>query len=169
MSVTDRAAVVAALEANLRHIERLVGHVDPSTAATRPTPPEWSALEVVEHLVVVERAVHKSVTGAVGTPASDRRTRDKDPIVAGLATLPDRIAAPELVHPTGRFTSLAEAVRMFRERRTTTLDLARSLDVDWDAHHAPHPIIGMLDVGQWFLLAATHGERHALQIERQSH
>lgn len=168
MSVTDRAAVVAALEANLRHIERLVGHVDPTTAAARPTPEEWSALEIVEHLVVVERAVHKSVTGAVGVPASERRTRDKDPIIAGLATLPDRIPAPDIVHPTGRFSSLAEAVRIFRERRTTTLDLARSLDVAWDAHHAPHPIIGVLDVGQWFLLAATHGERHALQIERQT-
>ena len=167
MSATDRAAVVAALEANLRHIERIVAQIDPVAAQTRPTPGEWSALEIVEHLAVVERAVHKSVTGAVGVPPSERRTRDKDPIIAGLATLPDRIVAPAIVHPTGRFTSLAEALRIFRERRTTTLDLARTLDVAWDAHHAPHPIIGTIDVGQWFLLAATHGERHAVQIERR--
>jgi DinB superfamily len=169
MSVTDRAAVVAALEANLRHIERIVGHLDPVASATRPAPEEWSALEIVEHLVVVERAVHKSVAAAAGVPPAERRTREKDPIVAGLANYPDQIAAPEMVHPTGRFTSLTEALRLFRERRTTTLDLARSLDIAWDAHYAPHPILGTLDVGQWFLLAATHGERHALQIERRAH
>ncbi len=167
MSVTDRSAVVAALEANLRHIERLVGHVDPAAATVRPDPAGWSVLEIVEHLTVVERAVHKSVARATGAPAAELRTREKDPVVAALATLPQRIEAPEIVHPTGRFPSLAEALRVFRERRTATLDLARSLDVPWDAHHAPHPILGDLDVGQWFLMAATHGERHALQIERR--
>lgn len=167
MSVIDRAMVVAALEANLRHIERILAQIDPVAALTRPTPDAWSVKEILEHLAVVERAVHKSVTGAVGVPPSEQRTRDKDPIIIGLATLPDRIAAPDIVLPTGRFASLAEALRMFRERRTTTLDLARSLDVAWDAHHAPHPILGLIDIGQWFLLAATHGERHALQIERR--
>ena len=167
MSVTERAAVVAALEANLRHIERLAAHIDPAAATSRPDPQVWSVLEIVEHLVIVERAVHKSITGAAGTAPSELRTREKDPAVAGLASFSDRISAPEMIHPTGRFASLADAIRVFRERRTTTLDLARSLDIAWDAHHAPHPFLGRLDVGQWFLMAATHGERHAAQIERR--
>lgn len=167
MSLTDRPAVVASLEANLRHIEKLVAHVDPEIAKHRPSPEEWSVLEIMEHLAVVERGVHKAVSAAAGADATELRTRRLDPIVAGLATNPRKISSPEMAHPTGRFENVAEALRVFRERRNITLDLARALDVDWDAHHFPHPVFGDFDVGQWFLMAATHGERHALQIERR--
>ncbi|MEP6589852.1 MAG: DinB family protein [Gemmatimonadota bacterium] len=167
MSATDRSSVVAALEANLRHLERLIAHVDPATATTKPAAEAWSVVEVIEHLAVVERGVHKAVAAAAGAPASELRTREKDARIAGAATFPGALTAPEPVTPTGRFASLEEASRFLRERRTATLDLARSLDVPWDAHHAPHPIFGMIDVGQWFLFAATHGERHAAQLERR--
>lgn len=166
MSLIDRPAVVAALEANLRHIEKVVAHLDPETAGRRATPDSWSALDIMEHLAVVERGVHKAVAAAAGLEASELRTRRLDPIVAGLATNPRKIRSPELVAPTGRFSSLGEALRVFRERRNITLDLARSLDVDWEAHHFAHPVFGDFDVGQWFLMAATHGERHALQLEQ---
>lgn len=167
MSLTDRPAVVAALEANLRHIERVIAHVDPEHAAVRPAAEQWSALEIVEHLAVVERGVHRAISAAAGSDATELRTRQLDPIVASLGNNPRKISAPEFVNPTGRFTSLPEALRIFRERRSITLDLARSLDVDWDAHHFKHPVFGDFDIGQWFLMAATHGERHALQLEQR--
>ncbi|MES2124339.1 MAG: DinB family protein [Gemmatimonadota bacterium] len=167
MSVTERGAVVAALEANLRHIERVVAHLDPATAMTRPSPDTWSPLEIMEHLAVVERGVHRAIAAAAGLPPGDARSREKDAMIASAGVVTRPLNAPEQVHPKGRFASLDEALRFFRERRTATLDLARSLDVVWDAHHAPHPLMGNLDVGQWFLLAATHGERHAAQLERR--
>lgn len=167
MSVTERSAVVAALEANLRHIERVVAHLDPATATTRPAPDRWSPLEVMEHLAVVERGVHKAIAAAAGLPPTEIRSREKDAMIASAGIVTRHLNAPEQVIPKGRFATLDEALRFFRERRTATLDLARSLDVAWDAHHATHPLLGHLDVGQWFLLAATHGERHAAQLERR--
>lgn len=56
MDPLDRTAVVAALEANLRHLERVVARVDEQRATQRPAPDRWSPLETLEHLVVVERA-----------------------------------------------------------------------------------------------------------------
>jgi hypothetical protein len=88
-----------------------------------------------------------------------------DAVIAGAGTVTRPLTAPEMVAPKGRFETLAEALQVFRERRTSTMDLARSLDVAFDAHHAPHPILGPLDIGQWLLLAATHGERHAAQMK----
>lgn len=168
MPVTERDAVVAALEANLRHVERIVAHADPAKAATRRDPARWSALEVLEHLAVIEKGVQKVIAGAAGTPPSELRTRAKDQIVAGAAEPVSKLVAPEMVAPNGRYATLAEALQAFRERRTITIDLARSLDVAWDAHHAPHPYFGPLDIGQWLLLAATHGERHAKQFAAES-
>ncbi len=165
MDPMDRTAIVAALEANLRHLERVAARLDDAKAMTRPAPERWSPMEALEHLVVVERGVHKAVTAASGLPATDLRTRPMDAVIAGAGTVTRALTAPELVAPTGRFQSVHEALVLFRERRTTTINLARTLDVPWDAHHAPHPILGPLDIGQWLLLAATHVERHLPQID----
>lgn len=164
MDPLDRDSVVAALEANLRHIERIVAQLNDDAAAVRSSADRWSPLETLEHLTIVERGVHKAITSASGSGPSELRTRKHDALIVGLATFPRKVTAPEMVVPSGRFGSVGETLQVFRERRTITLDLARSLDVAWDAHHSPHPLFGPLDIGQWLLLAATHGERHALQM-----
>ncbi len=164
MDPMEREAVVAALEANLRHIERIVARTDEIAAIARSAPGRWSPLETLEHLAVVERGVHKAITQAAGSGPTELRTRQHDALIIGLATFPRKVKAPEPVTPSGRFGPIGETLQVFRERRTITLDLARALDVAWDSHHSPHPIFGPLDIGQWLLLAATHGERHALQM-----
>lgn len=158
----DQAAVIAALEANLDQIERLVVRMTPEALSRRPTPDSWSPIEVVEHLAVVERGVHRQVTHAAAETPSDMRTEGKDALVDGTATVIVKLKAPEMVVPSNRFGE--KAFTIFRDRRISTINLARSLDIDWRAHHAEHPLLGQLDVGQWFLLAARHGERHAHQI-----
>jgi hypothetical protein len=162
MPPLDQTAVIAALEANLDQIERLVTRMPPEVLTRRPAADRWSPLEVIEHLAVVERAVHRQVTSAAAVPASELRTERMDAFIEGAGTVVKPIAAPEMVHPTNRFGD--KAFEIFRDRRISTINLAKTLDVDWRAHHADHPIFGTLDVGQWFLLAARHGERHAHQI-----
>lgn len=165
MDPMDREAIVSALDANLRHIERIINQLDDSSAKLRPAPERWSPLEHLEHLVVVERGVHRAVTAACGVEPSEHRTRTMDAVIAGAGTVTRPLTAPEMVEPKGRFETMVEALQLFRERRISTMDLARSLDVAFDAHHAPHPLLGPLDIGQWLLLAATHGERHAAQMK----
>jgi DinB superfamily len=162
MPPLDHAAVIAALEANLYQIERLAIRMSPEALTLRPAPDAWSPLEVIEHLAVVERGVHRQVTNAAALPPSEVRTEEKDAFVDGAATVVTRLKAPEVVVPSSRFGN--KAFTIFRDRRVSTINLALSLDVDWRAHHAEHPLLGLLDVGQWFLLAARHGERHARQI-----
>jgi hypothetical protein len=162
MPPLDHAAVIAALEANLDQIERMVVRLPPEALTLRPAPDAWSPLEVIEHLAVVERGVHRQVANAAAVPPSNVRTEEKDALVDGAATVITKLKAPEMVVPNRRFGE--NTFNIFRDRRVSTINLARSLDVDWRAHHAEHPLFGLLDVGQWFLLAARHGERHARQI-----
>jgi hypothetical protein len=162
MPPLDQAAVIAALEANLDQLERLVGRISADALTRRPEPTRWSPLEVIEHLAVVERGVHRAITTAAAVPPSDVRTEAKDRLIDGAGTVVKRLEAPSFVQPTSRFGE--KAFEVFRDRRISTVNLARTLDVDWRAHHAEHPLLGTLDVGQWFLLAARHGERHAHQL-----
>jgi len=163
MPPLDQAAVIAALEANLDRIERLVARMTPEALTRRSTPDAWSPLEIIEHLAVTERGMHRQITYAAAQPPSEERTEEKDAIVDGAATVVRKLKAPEMVVPSNRFGE--KAFTIFRDRRISTINLARTLDIDWRAHHAEHPLLGRLDVGQWFLLAARHGERHAHQIE----
>lgn len=158
----DRDAVIAELEANLDHLERVVSHMSAERMSRRPAPDRWSPLEVLEHLTVVERGVHRQVTSAAALPPSDLRTEEKDRFIEGASEVQRKISAPDFVHPTSRFGE--KTLEIFRDRRTSTINLARTLDLDWRAHHAEHPLFGTLDIGQWFLLAARHGERHIKQM-----
>ena len=83
----DREAIVSALEANLRHIERIVSQLDDARAKTRPAPDRWSPLEHLEHLVVVERGVHKSVAAACGVDPSEQRTRKMAAVIAAICEI----------------------------------------------------------------------------------
>jgi hypothetical protein len=162
MPPLDHAAVISALEANLDQLERLITRMTPEALSLRPGPDRWSPIEILEHLAVVERGVHRQVTAAAAVPATDLRTEEKDALIDGAGTVVTPWRAPEFVVPTSRFGD--QCLEIFRNRRISTINLASTLDVDWRAHHAEHPLLGTLDVGQWFLLAARHGERHARQI-----
>lgn len=159
----DRAALVAGLEENLLRVVRAARAVpDP----TRRPDGGWSALDVVEHLVLTERGVQRLIARAAGEEPSEVRTAEQAAIVEAVAAHPKKLQAPEFIAPTGRFASLDEALRLFREARGSSVDLARALDVDFEAHHAPHPFFGVLDLAQWLRFLATHGERHAAQLDR---
>jgi hypothetical protein len=159
----DRDAVIRALEANLATLEALVAAL-PDEGATGRADGGWTPRDIVEHLVAVEGSVHRVIRKALTLPPSERRTRERDAMIAGLATLPRKVQAPEIVAPSGRFASAAEAMVALREARAHTIHLARTVPAPWDAQHLPHPFFGELDIGQWLLMAATHGDRHARQI-----
>jgi hypothetical protein len=159
----DRAALVAGLEENLVRVTRAARAVpDP----TRRPSGGWSVLEVVEHLVMSERGIQRLIARAAAEPPAELRTAEQADVVESVATFPGKLQAPDVIAPTGRFDTLDEALRAFREARGSTVDLAQALDVDFEAHHAPHRFFGVLDLAQWFRFLATHGDRHAAQIER---
>lgn len=159
----DRAALVAGLEANLKRVDRAARAVPDPTH--RPDG-GWSALEVVEHLVLSERGIQRLIARAAAEAPAERRTPEQAAVVESVATFPRKLQAPEFIAPTGRFATLEEALRALRDARGSSVDLAQALDVDFEAHHAPHPFLGVFDLAQWFRFLATHGDRHAAQIER---
>lgn len=164
MDPLDRDAVILALTDNLaelgRRLEALpTGVPEPAVTANR-----WTPCQVMEHLVTVEEGVQRLLDSLQAAPPSGKNSRDKDPVVIGLATLPQRIVTPAPFEPCGRFASATDGLAALRTLRERTIDYARTIPAPWDSRHWPHPILGDLDIGQWLLLVATHGDRHARQI-----
>jgi hypothetical protein len=138
----------------------------PSTQWTRkPRAEQWSAAEVVAHLVVVERAIVGSadrVTQKAPRPVpfvkrvhlplwlvSERVIRLKSPIPLD----------PALV---GSKEEMLAELRAARERALAFLE--ETSDRDLNSYRWPHPFLGSLNVYEWFEMIAAHELRHTKQM-----
>lgn len=131
----------------------------------KPKADEWSAAELVAHLVMVERAIIGSadrVTQKIPKPipflkrfhfpmwlVESRIVRRKSPI----ALDPSLISTKE---------EMLGALRAARERTLAFLDETSKRDLS--AYCWPHPFLGMLNGYEWFEMIASHEIRHTKQM-----
>lgn len=135
----------------------------------KPAPESWSIAEVAEHIALSEETIFGLVTQRImkspAAPEKKEEARDKDQIV--LKAIPDRsrkAQAPEMLKPTGRWTTQADLVKDFGASRDRTIAYVNETSDDLRSHFLPHPILKTLDAYQWLLLIAAHSERHTFQI-----
>ena len=133
--------------------------------AQQPGPEQWSAAQVVGHLVVVERAIiGKADSVAQRTPlriprlkrmhlplwlVQARVIRRKSPL-----PLDDGLIAE-------KETMLGE-LRGARER--TFAFLSETQGRNLDTYYWRHPFLGMLNTYEWMEMIAAHQLRHAKQV-----
>ena len=136
----------------------------------KPAPDRWSVAEVAEHITVAESMIMGLIQKQIMTSASDPTKRaevkGKDQMI--LEKMPDRshkAQAPEILRPTGRFTSEADLVKAFEDSRTANMEYIRTTNDDLRDHFYRHPVFGTLDGYQWLLLLSSHSARHTEQIE----
>ena len=129
-------------------------------------PEEWSAAEIVAHLIMVERAV---VGGA------DRITqkipkeipflkRFHLPLWLVEARLIRRKSPLPLDHGLmGNKEEMLAELRGARERTLSFLEETRNRDLS--IYRWAHAFLGMLNVYEWFEMVASHELRHSKQIK----
>lgn len=129
----------------------------------------WSVAQVLEHLVITERAVTTLLSDLV--PDLVRRSEDEgfDPAAfAEHVDMPhflDRSRKIRGAQPPGRMDAAEawEALATSRAELIARLETARGLRLE-DASHA-HPVTGRpLDAYQWVAFLGLHEARHAAQI-----
>jgi len=72
--------------------------------------------------------------------------------------------APEAVRPTGRFSTIAEALTAFQAARDQSVQMARERGTELYLVGAEHPRFGPLNGIEVLYLMAGHARRHAAQI-----
>jgi DinB superfamily len=132
----------------------------------KPSPEEWSAAEVVAHLVMVERAI---VGGA------DRVTQKQPRYIPYLKRLhlplmlvESRIIRRKSPIPLDNtlFGSKEEMLAELRGVRERTLAfLAETAKRDLSEYRWKHVFLGMLNVYEWFEMIAAHEMRHTKQMK----
>jgi hypothetical protein len=132
-------------------------------AAVCPDAACWSILQITEHLGMTERGMLGRIK--VAEPISTDPNFALDEKITHIGR--DRSGkrnAPERVHPTGKFTSVNDALGHFRQARQETIDFVEKNTDNLRRKKVTHPL-GEMDGHQLFLLMAAHAERHDQQVE----
>ena len=150
------ATFIAALEANAPIIASLVRAIPPEHARQRPTPADWSVLEVINHLADEEREdFGLRLDTALHRPGTRVQSNDS-------ADWPAARAYNE--------RDLAESLARFLAERQRSLAWLRALtDPDW-SNSIPRFSGGVLRAGDLLAAWAAHDVLHLRQlVELQYH
>jgi len=145
---------------------RAADAIPPGKWSRKPRAEEWSAAELVAHLIMVERAVvggadriiqktpkHIPFGGRFHLPlwlVESRLIRRKTPI-----PLDHGLLRPK--------EEMLGELRAARERTLSFLEETQRRELS--AYRWKHAFLGMLNVYQWFEMIASHELRHTKQIK----
>jgi hypothetical protein len=168
LSRGERDRALSALHGTRKLFLDLVASASEAQWRFKPAPEVWSLAEVAEHIVLSESslaAFAQKVLASPADPKAKEKTAGQDRRV--LEEVPKRetkAQAPEFLQPRGTYPS-REAVRAaFKQARDRNIAFVRETDAPLRQHVADHPALGPLDAYQWYLLIASHSERHVNQM-----
>src|SRR5579863_4962504 len=112
MTDSERAFVSQHLHSAREALFAAIAGLSESQACFRAGGEDWSIAECVEHIAVTEDVLYGLVANGVAKPDGASLDPSKDHrLAAAIVDRSRKVAAPEIVRPTGRFRSLAEAVQ----------------------------------------------------------
>jgi len=142
-----------------------VSGVTEELAARAPAPGKWSVLECVEHVAVSEDYLFSQIMAASTVEAPLINLEREARIVFVARDRSKKIQSPDAGRPSGRFSTLAAAVRHFQTARERTLLFVQSCTEDLRCKITSHPMISKVNCYEVLLMIAAHPFRHAEQIE----
>ena len=142
--------------------------MNPAALVAKPFAGKWSMLEIVEHLVLAERAVLKGLPDVSGLAESERGLRHRVRYLLVMAVLSSsiRVEAPSsAMFPRGGRT-LADLRGLWNENQDWLRSCADVLGPEGVRRTVfEHPIAGPLSVEQAVRMGQVHVEKHLRQIK----
>ena len=156
-------SLISILEAGRRDFLESTRDISPGQACGKPTPKSWSVLECIEHVVVVEDRFLGWISN--GTAVTPERNDEKEMrLFTMVRNRMTKREAPEVVHPQGRFLTLAAALAEFEAVRDRSVQMVQERGDSLYAIGTTHPRFGNMNGAELIHLIDAHARRHAEQI-----
>jgi hypothetical protein len=160
--LSEKEALRARLEDSREKWLAAVQGIGEQDALFSPGEGQWNILQVAEHVATAERQM-LTMWKKLSAPGTAPREKD-GMIVSAQGDRNKKNPAPERSVPTGRFQSLKDAVAAFVENREATMAALNEVE-DFRGKVVEHPLAGVCDGYQLFLIMALHPVRHVFQVE----
>jgi hypothetical protein len=164
--------VEAYLKETRQNLLAQIKGLTPEQFKFKPGPDRWSIAEVCEHIVTSEGMLRGMVEGMLKAPANpEKRAEIKmnfDMIKGGVTNReePNRRKTMDALVPSGKFATVADAVKAIKEMRHATDEFVEHTSAtDMENHVGPVGPLGMLDCYGGVMFIAAHSARHTKQIE----
>jgi len=140
--------------------------VSEDLACRAPAPGRWSVVECAEHVVVSEEYLFSQIMASRSSEAPLVNKQREAMIVIVGRDRSRKIQAPDVGKPTGRFSTLAEAIECFQAVRSQTIAFVENCNDDLRCRITSHPLVETpVNSYEILLMIAAHPYRHAKQIE----
>jgi hypothetical protein len=165
MNETERATILRLLSESSAALEGAVSGVSADDAARRPPDGGWSVAEIVEHVAIGEEQMFFALTERF-RPIPAALPDEQKEMKLQNATLDrnQKMISPEPTRPSGRFSSLAEALAHFRACRARTIHYVEQGRDNLRNRSVKHPLAGIVTGYEYLLILSNHPARHAAQI-----
>ena len=165
MTAQETSDILQALHDSRAEFHAAAEGVSEEQAKAKPAPGRWSVLDCVEHIVLAESRFLSWLENPKDLPLPPVDHAKEAKLLVGVASRETRVNAPDPVRPTGRFATLAEALRKFDDARARSIGFAEKQGVGLYSLAAQHAFFGPVNGAEVICLMAAHARRHAAQIQ----
>lgn len=130
----------------------------------KPAEDEWSPMEVLEHLYLMEIYIAKNLSKQLAKEESEKAV--KKPIQLTVNRMV-KVDAPAPVVPSGEYRTLEDIKARLEESRIFLDSVYDGTTVEvLESKSMPHPVFGKVPLIQWFPFIGLHEKRHLKQLEK---
>ncbi len=129
----------------------------------KPAEGEWSPMEILEHLYLIETYIAHNITRELAVEHSEKVM--KKPIQLTISRLV-KVDAPRQTSPSGDFIPLEDMKSRLEKSRLLLDSIYDETPLEvLESKSMKHPVFGKVPLVQWFPFIGLHEKRHLKQLE----
>lgn len=130
----------------------------------KPSIEEWSPIQILEHLYLMELTITRGVEQELKNP--DSPTTSLKPIVLTVNRFV-KVKAPSRTKPTDVYQTIPQIKDKLNQSRAGLEALYNSADREaLKSKSMRHPVFGQVPLSQWLPFVGLHEKRHAKQLKQ---
>jgi hypothetical protein len=131
---------------------------------TKPSADEWSPMQILDHLQLMETMIAKNVAKQLASEKSEKAIKKPIGLTVSRAV---KVAAPKHVVPSDDFIALDEMKKRLEASRALLHEVYDGTTLDaLEKKSMSHPVFGKVPLIQWFPFVGLHEKRHLKQLEK---
>lgn len=163
MQTSDGATLEQRLNESANALSEAVSGFSDDKCRDAPTG-RWSVLECIEHIALVQDGFSgRILTSPVGAEAAANPERERE-LYRTVESRERAVPTPKVVEPRNTFVNLAEAMENFKQTHSRVLNRLKRVELNLRCLQVQHPVLGLLNGYEAFLVIGAHTMRHVAQI-----